>query len=694
MAFPISIDTMASRCATLLILLAGLCGQTAQAQDTPSNLFYKKLQLLQNGSDTIELEPIYYADTMQAIYARRSYVLIWTVDAQIPQQTLDFWQCIAQTEDNGLMPTDYHYNPIGQLLNSAIALSQNDLLNLDILLTDAYLLIAKHYKLGKVNPDKANVAWHLSKRFFNPTNHLEQTLLKGTNLCESLNELLPKYQGYKDLRAALKQYRNMGAWSEPIKNSYSLLLQYGSADAVVSEVKRRLQITGDYPATASSDAFFNKELEKAVMQFQQRHGLHYDGLVRYVTVQALNISPTERLKQIKANLERWRWMPENTGNTCILVNIPGFQLEMMQDGQIVYTEDIVVGRETFPTPSFSDSITHIIFNPYWYIPKSIASAELKPLVLLEPEYFVNNDMRVSKGGKQIDPRVVDWNKANWDDYTFSQGPSVSNPMGVVKFMFPNKHDIYIHDTPARDLFDNSRRTYSHGCVRVKDPVKFATFLLQNNQGWDSTYIKNVLFSQKETKVNLNKQVPIHLLYWTAFTDSETGILNFREDIYKWDAALYAALSKPIQPEEKVAKKATNKPDTGKNKNTPTSTPFITSSKANKTPAQTDVNKKTAPKNSTENKKNSTELLKKNKNINKPAENTQTTPPTNDKAPQTPKEVNNPKNQPKKTPPIAKPSKTTNTDTLPPPPAKPKIVPRPGMSAEEMEEYIKQEWPEQ
>jgi len=492
-------------------------------------------------------EFIYYADSLYKLYARRNFIPIWIVDNKPLPQTVAFLDCIAQTHANGLLPDDYHYGAISYWLSLAenTLLPEDTLLNLDLLLSDAYLLIAQHYARGKVNPEKANVSWHLMKKKFNPIAHFERTIRSGTNLCESLETLLPAYHGYKDLQNTLSEFRQMQAW-EPIsdKRSYNLWVQKGEAEPLVSEVKRRLQLTGDYPKDADTDMIFDKELETAVMNFQRRHGLHYDGIIKQTVLQALSISLKERTDQIKANLERWRWMPESMGSTCIFINIPAFDLEMVQDNQTVYREAIIVGRENYPTPSFSDTITHIVFNPFWYIPRSIVNAELKPTVLFDPEYLVNNEVRVIQGGKTINSRNIDWTKANWDNYTFAQAASAYNPMGVVKFMFPNKHEIYIHDTPNHDLFNNARRSFSHGCVRVNDPVKFAAFLLQNNAGWDSTRIKQVLFSQKETKINLSKTIPIHLLYWTAFIDAETGKLNFREDLYKWDAQLAAVLNKP------------------------------------------------------------------------------------------------------------------------------------------------------
>lgn len=493
-----------------------------------------------------ESDDIFYADSLYRFYSRRSFTPIWTLNSQIPAQTLDFLNCIAGSKSNGLLPEDYHYEAIARILGKASSevLPTDTLLNLDLLLSDAFLLMAKHYSQGKVNPDKANVAWHLTKRYFNPVSYFEKVLRSGQNICTALESLLPAYSGYKDLKNMLAEYEQMGDWGE-LPNRYSLYFQKGDADPVIAQVKERLRLSGDYPSTASLDMIFNKELETAVMNFQRRHGLHYDGIVRYTTVQMLNVPRIERLRQIKANLERWRWVPEQLGNRYILVNIPSFELEMLDNGQTLYRENIIVGRENYPTPSFSDSITYIVFNPFWYMPKSIAEAELKPALQFDPDYLVNNDVKVFKGGKRVDPSTVNWSKANWNDYTFAQGPSAYNPMGVVKFMFPNKYDIYIHDTPSRDLFNNSRRSYSHGCIRVNDPVKFAAFLLKNNPDWDTTSIKKVLFNQKETKVNLNKAIPIHLMYWTAYMDKQTALVNFREDLYKWDAQLYEALNKRL-----------------------------------------------------------------------------------------------------------------------------------------------------
>ena len=244
-------------------------------------------------------------------------------------------------------------------------------------------------------------------------------------------------------------------------------------------------------------------------------------------------------------MERWRWLPRVLGQEYLEVNIPAFELKMIENQQTVYKEKVIVGRENYPTASFSDSMTYIVLNPYWTIPRSIVNAELKLEVASDEYHLINNDIRVFRNNKLVNSLNVNWNKANWNAYVFRQGPNAYNPMGQVKFMFPNGHDIYIHDTPARHYFTNSRRSYSHGCIRVNQPLKFAEHILRRQkEPWDSIKIQKVLFSQKETSVNLSKEIPLHILYWTSFMDEFKNI-HFREDIYGWDEKIHDVLIEPI-----------------------------------------------------------------------------------------------------------------------------------------------------
>lgn len=523
--------------------------QDTDLQDALRLRLWALLDTVNTPDLAIEGEHLHLKSDLKKFYEQRGYRPAWIVDFSAPLAGKQFSDCIARTDDNGLLPNDYHYNAIKQLIalteTSPTSTTVNDFLDLDLMLSDAFLLMAQHYAQGKVTPEDIGMAWHISKKIFNSVDYFNSTLSDGTPPCRSLEKLLPTNPNYKALQQALQLYRSKNDWSS-IKYTWSTLVQRGYADPLVAEVRNTLSATGDLENANDNPMIFDRAVEQAVMRFQRRHGLYYDGVVRNTTLNAMNVSREERVRQIKANLERHRWMPEYLGDAYVTVNIPQFELSVFDKGELKYKEAVIVGRENYPTPSFSDSLQYIIFNPFWYMPKSIAKNELLPEIQLDPNYFINNGIKVIKGGKVIDSKKINWKTANSDDYSFAQAASAYNPMGVVKFMFPNPHDIYIHDTPSRELFDNSRRSFSHGCIRVKDPVKFASFLLKGDATWDSTRIKKVLFSQKETRANLPKPIPIHILYWTAFGDTETGELNFREDLYKWDDKLSKALETPLK----------------------------------------------------------------------------------------------------------------------------------------------------
>lgn len=532
-------------------ILVGLMGGMNEAVAQNADIQEQLRQRLWAFRDTLQVplvanekEQLRSLAAVQQFYEQRGYRPAWILGLYIPPNTKEMVQAIQQADDNGLVPEEYHYSAIQQIINTfnAETTPVTDLVDLDLLLTDAYLLLSQHYAKGKVDPKSIGISWHLTKKMFNPISYLNRTLDSNMSPASSLNKLLPQSPAYDALRKALKAYRQTNDWDSKIPYSWSTMVQRGYRDPLVPSIRSVLTATGDLTTTESLDAsIYDRAVETAVMSFQRRHGLHYDGITRGTTITAMNVSRQERVNQLIANLERWRWMPDNLGNSFVIVNVPEFNLYVFDKGELKYKEAVIVGREAYQTPSFSDSLQYIIFNPLWYLPKSIAKNELLPELAYDKNLFINRDIRVFKNGQRIDPQKVDWVKANSDDYTFAQAASAYNPMGVVKFMFPNPYDIYIHDTPTRELFDNSRRSYSHGCVRVKDPVKFASFLLEGDATWDSTRIKKVLFSQKQTQVNLPKPIPIHLLYWTAFVDMENNEPNFREDLYRWDEKLTKAI---------------------------------------------------------------------------------------------------------------------------------------------------------
>lgn len=508
------------------------------------NTLKAKIDTLQDiGFQHIEAEKIFFPEDIKEIYSRRSYVPVWIGDKNAAERINNYLNCINQSAENGLLPRDYHLFSIGNIIKDAQKkpMTIQQIIDLEILLTDAFLLQANHYANGKIAPEDREESWYRFPKNTSMATYFERAANED-NFCGMVESLLPQFPEYAQLKQILAMYNKMN-WDALPDVPWNLLLQEGNTDPLIVAIKRRLQMSGDLKQ-GPVDAYFDRDLTKAVLNYQQRHGLPNNALIRTATVQSLNVSVEKRVEQIKANMERWRWTPPTFSNQYIEVNIPAFELKMVESGQEVYREKVIVGRENYPTASFSDSMTYIVLNPYWTIPRSIVNAELKLEVNSDPYHLVNNDIKVFKGNRSINSLDVDWKKANWDAYVFRQGPNAYNPMGQVKFMFPNGHDIYIHDTPARNYFTNSRRSYSHGCIRVDQPLKFAEHILQRQkEPWDSVKINKVLFSQKETPVNLTTPIPINIFYWTCFIDN--GEINFREDIYSWDEKIHDILEESI-----------------------------------------------------------------------------------------------------------------------------------------------------
>lgn len=520
-------------------------------------LLKQKLEVFQDSCNDIGAsnkqfaeETLHMGELVWLFYQQRSFRPAWLLGRYLPKKSQDFVACIQQSEDNGLLPADYHWQTITALMEKNSTTQEEELtiqtlLDTEILLTDAYLSLATHYLAGKVNPEQLKTEWHIPGRDFPMTYYLEEAL-KDNSLCHSLARLLPLHKSYQELKAQLKIYKKLKWKPLSITPRWNTVLQKGDVLPVISEIKQRLIMTGDLEATIELNDIFDAPLQKAVMKFQQRHGLHYDGLIRSHTINLMNISAEQKVKQLYANLERWRWMPDDLGTTYITINIPRFEMEMIKESAVVYREKVIVGRKKFPTPSFSEHMEYLVINPFWHIPKSIARDELIPSIIEDENYIVNNDIIITKGGQEINPDSLNWATINVEDYRFKQNTNAFNPMGQVKFIFPNHYDIYMHDTNNRGLFTNSHRSYSHGCIRLHEPLKFAEFLLTNyTEDWDTTRLAATYKVQAETIIHLDQKLPIHILYWTAFIDEATGELNFREDLYDWDNELYEALTRKI-----------------------------------------------------------------------------------------------------------------------------------------------------
>jgi L,D-transpeptidase YcbB len=335
---------------------------------------------------------------------------------------------------------------------------------------------------------------------------------------------------------------NSGGWPSVPEGE---TIKPGMTDPRVLAIRRRLAATEDLTASLDKGSTYDPEMESAVRAFQRRHGLDADGAIGKKTIIAMNVPVEERVRQITLNMERFRWIPDDLGDDHIFVNMAGFELDYVVQGVTRLAMRVVVGRQYRETPIFSDRIRYLEFNPTWTVPPKIAANDIMAKIRKDPNYLISGNYEVYAGWQdsspRLDPSKIDWSaipKGKFP-YRLRQAPGEKNALGQVKFMFPNEFDVYLHDTPARELFRKSVRTFSSGCIRLEKPVTLAEAVLQAD-GQDPRRVREILQSKKTTRINLATPLPVHLAYLTAWI-GEGGTIEFRDDIYGRDALLAKAL---------------------------------------------------------------------------------------------------------------------------------------------------------
>jgi len=327
----------------------------------------------------------------------------------------------------------------------------------------------------------------------------------------------------------------------------------GSEGPRVQALRARLLPRGDGFVSDAAEPF-DPILAEAVHRFQLRHGLEADSAVGRLTLTALNVPAAERLRQVEINLERWRWLPADLGARHIEVNIPSFETRVVEDGRTVAVHRSVVGRPFRATPMFSGTMTYLVLSPYWHVPPTIAAVDKLPLIRANPAVIAEDRMTLLDiaTNRPVDPASVDWTNMTGADfnrtYRLRQDPGPHNALGAVKFMFPNRHNVYLHDTPSRSLFDLTARDFSSGCIRIDRPLELAEYLLRDRPEWTLARIDEVVRDGVERTVPLSEPIQVHLLYWTAWMD-EDGAPQFREDVYGRDDVVWRALTAPPPVEQ-------------------------------------------------------------------------------------------------------------------------------------------------
>ena len=364
----------------------------------------------------------------------------------------------------------------------------------------------------------------------------------GVSLKKQLELAVPTAYHYKALQKALVKYleiREEGGW-EPVY--LSIKLKPGMRDRGVYSLRERLRATGDYKSCSESEEedSYDRCLQDAVKHFQKRNGLKADAVVGPVTVKVLNQSVNERITKIRLNLDRIKWLKKRNSKRHIIINIPAFTLYFEEDGKLIQTMRVITGKPNHPTPIFSDTVEYIVLNPYWNIPKSIIQKEMIPKLMRNPNAMARQGIEIHAGwgkdAEKISGGSVDWSKWRYSKtmpFRFAQVPGTKNALGKVKFLFPNKFSVYMHDTPTKHLFKRNKRAFSHGCIRLQKPRELMRTFSTFNDNLDFDKAQKILKGKKKTYVNLKEKVPIDVIYLTAWIDYD-GKLQFRDDVYHYD----------------------------------------------------------------------------------------------------------------------------------------------------------------
>jgi len=475
------------------------------------------------------------AQRLYFLYGERHFEPIWLTEqangaVAFSPAAAKIISLFEDAASEGLDPADYLTPDIDA---ARLAGDGIELATLETAFSAATMRYADHLHNGRIDPQSISTLLDLKRKPINEAALLEQ-LAHSKDPAAILMQLEPQHREFQALKSALANFEQSSA-ARPTPISDGPVLRPGNSDARLPAIRARLELT------ASTSQLYDDLTVDAIRSFQEGQGLEVDGIIGPATVAALNGGAATRREDIIANMERWRWMPSDLGDFTVFVNIPEFRLSILRNGQEEYTTRVVVGTTKNQTPVFSDSIRHVVVNPYWNVPSSIIRGEIAPAVLRNPGYTDSNNMDLLYNGSPVSPWQVDWTQVSPSNFPFRvrQRPGAGNALGQIKFLFPNKHDVYLHDTPSKSLFSRSYRAFSHGCVRVQNPMEFADALMANEPNISRSSLES-MFGPSERWVNPQTQIPVHLAYFTLRVDEDGAIRSFG-DLYGHNEKLIAAM---------------------------------------------------------------------------------------------------------------------------------------------------------
>jgi len=473
-------------------------------------------------------------ERLRDFYSKRDFLPVWVNSDQSTRRASTVRDTLLNSHLEGLEPNEYHAAAIRTMWNARKARSRA---RLELLLTDGFLRYGVEVSIGYQNPKSVDYDWHVVPQQVDSISRLEALLISDSP--QSFLESLPPPQpAYAKLKQTLAYYRQLalgGDW-RPFNHGQSL--QVGMRHSDVSLIKARLVREAYLSNNDNTNSdYFDETLSLAVRQFQANHGHKVDGIVGPYTRQSMSVSLWERIASLKQNMERWRWVPRELGERYVMVNMAGYKLDLIDRGKVILEMPVIVGKPYRAAPAFIDNIDYVEINPTWKVPPRIAKEKFLPKIQADPKFLARNRLRIydswGKKAKEVDPTNVNWSKYNerWLPYKFVQDPGKHNSMGLVKFMFPNKYRIYLHDTPQKKLFNRYVRTFSSGCIRVSQPFTLANKILEKEKSWGGKKIQSLINGGETKIIRMKEPLPVYLMYWTAWVD-ENGRVNFRKDVYQ------------------------------------------------------------------------------------------------------------------------------------------------------------------
>ena len=473
---------------------------------------------------------------MQEFYSERDFQPVWIRDGHFTPAARAVMARIAAAAEDGLDPAAYRL-PLATLGETA-PLGADLVASAELTLDRALLLYARQAYAGRLDPSSLGPLVTIKPLLPDPVEILSKvsTSPDATAAVDAYN---PPHEGYKKLKAALAEAMKSAPAAGPVAIAEGRLLKVGMSDPRVPLLRQRLGL----PAVTEKADVYDEALAGAIAAFQAEKGLKADGTAGSGTIAALNGVGRDHRAEIIANMERWRWLPRDLGAFHIMVNVPEYEVRVVDNGRVTHQTRVVTGKVTNQTPIFSAAMESIVVNPTWNVPASITMKEMVPKLKRDPSYLTRNGYQAlaKVGGKvqPVDPASIDWNSASARSVIIRQQPGDDNALGQIKFLFPNQHAVYLHDTPSKSLFQREQRDFSHGCVRVQNPLDFADVLLDHEGGWSRERLRKMI-GGRESWINLPKKIPVHIAYFTTFVD-ESGVLQTRPDVYGYEGRVEKAL---------------------------------------------------------------------------------------------------------------------------------------------------------